>query len=63
MYKNNKRKGKLKKIILTIVITIFFIIIITLYSVYSTIDINTYEGDSKQNIIRLSRNCGTRERK
>ena len=56
MYKNNKKKSLWKKNIFTIFFVVFFIVIITIYNVYSTIDINTYEGNSKQNVIRLSRN-------
>ena len=57
------KKRKSKKILIIIVSTIFFIIMIALYNVYSTIDINTYENASKQNAIKLSRYNRTRKRK
>lgn len=57
-----KKKAN-KKILLIIVSTIVFAIIITLYNVYSTIDINTYEDGSNKNAIRLSRNGRARKRK
>lgn len=49
------KKKKSKKILFIIVSTLFLVIMITLYNVYSTIDINTYENATKQNVIRLSR--------
>ena len=56
------KKRANKKILLIIASTIFFAIIITLYNVYSMIDINTYEDTSKKNAIRLSRQHRTGKR-
>ena len=50
MYKMYKQK----KILLVIIIT-FFIAIITLYSIYKTIDIDTYKGETEQYIERVSK--------
>ena len=54
MYVNSKRKIG-KKVFITIIIAFFFIVIITLYSIYRTIDLNTYKGETNQNMVRLSR--------
>lgn len=54
MYKNNKKNSLSKKILIIVVIIIFIIVIITIYSVYSTIDINSYDNKNVQNVVRLS---------
>lgn len=57
------KKRANKKILLIIASTIFFAIIITLYNVYSTIDINTYEDENNRSAIRLSRKYREGKRK
>lgn len=59
MYK--KRRSKKGFFIITFII--LCIVIINLYNVYNSIDINTYEDESKKNVIRLSRNDRARKRK
>ena len=51
MYKKN---SLIKKFLITMFITIFFIVVITIYSIYSIVDVNTYDDKNIQNVERLS---------